>query len=169
MKNKFFAVILAMAAVLCLAACSDNKENDADSTYAPGQVLEVAQTTGNTHYYEVTPGVSDYDSDGNIILTSTDNRYVYVKETGYIVFSFVASSNACYQVLDVKSFADEEAAAKYLTENVAQLMATGDYTNVQQNGRYVVFTVSLTHSVYGDYLKGDRSHVESIFPDDLKQ
>ena len=170
MKKAVVLIISLTALMLCLAACGNSKKENADTTYAPGQVVYVNDdTTATQKEYDVTPGVSDYDEEGKLILTSTDNRYVYVKETGYIVFSFNEKTDTCFQVLDVKSFDSEEAALEYLSQNVTEQMSSGNYTNVVQNGKYVVFTASIDHPAYGEYLKSDRSTVERIFPDELKQ
>lgn len=168
MKKLTAIVLIASALLFCLASCK-KEDKDADTTYLPGQTFTVSETTAKAPEKTVTPGADDYDSDGNLILKSTANRYVYNKESGYVIFSFNASTGSCFQVLDVKEFDSEEEADKYLSENVVEQMASGEYTNVIKNGKYVVFTASVDNTAYGTYLKGDRAAVEKAFPDDLKQ
>lgn len=175
--KKFSALILALAmifAALCLFSCGEEKEAPADTTYADMVFDKSGKNTPATdnqkHEYTVTPGVADYDSDGNLILKSTDNRYVYLKENGYIIFSFSSTTGNCFQVLDVRTFADEEKAAEFLSENVVEMMNSGYYANVNQSGKHVVFTVTIGHPTYSKYLKeGGRDGVTADFPEELKQ
>lgn len=167
MKRTLAFLLIVSAMLLCLVSCQ-KEENNADTTYAPGQTFTIAETTAKAPEIQVTPGTADYDGEGNLILTSTDNRYVYKKDSGYIIFTFNASTNTCYQVLDVKEFDSEDSALQYMKENVVEQMGSGEYANVVNNGKYVVLTATLNHSVYGEYLKGNRQTVEKIFPDDLK-
>lgn len=172
---KKIALILAViTAVLMLASCGDDKENvnvvteDVHIDVNTGKKTNnnKSNTPGKT--YDVTPGIQDYDNDGNLILTSTANRYVYHADLGYVIFSFDQNTDSCLQVLEVRSLDSEEAAKEYLTKNVAEMMSSGNYLNVQQAKNNVIFTVSLDNPLYGKYLKLHRSDVETDMPEALK-
>ncbi len=170
---KKIALILAVfTAVLMLASCGEQKASPDETTYAQ-MVMDKSEgykppKDNQKHEYTVTPGLADYDSDGNLIIESTDNRYVYLSEVGYVIFSFDKTTDSCIQVLEVRKLESEEEASKFLTDHVAELMASGNYTNVHQAKNHVVFTVSLDNPIYGKYMKLTRADVEKDMPETLK-
>ena len=169
---KKIALVLAIIALTLplLASCSkdENANVITHDRYVDVNNPNGTPSTQAHKNYEVTPGVRDYDNDGNLIVTSTDNRYVYKSDLGYIIFSFNQKSDTCFQVLEVRALEDEEKATQYTTEHVVEMMNSGNYVGVNQAGRYVVFTVSVENEIYGKYLALTRADVEKDMPESMK-
>lgn len=128
--------------------------------------VEGGETT--TDYSYETADMSDFDSDGNFILTSNKDRYVYLTEyNNYIVFKF--SGSAVYGVEVVSAFENSEAAEQYLRDNIVSLMDSGEYSNVSTQGKYVIYAAALDGEKYGKYYKGSRADVEADFASYVKQ
>lgn len=174
--KKIAFILAVITAVLMLASCGDKKDNVVtEDVYIDVNTGKKIDKNGNPvnenkheKIYDVTPGLADYDSEGKLIVKSTENRYVYLSELGYIIFSFNQKSDGCIQVLEVRSLEDEEKAAEYLKEHIVEMMSSGYYTNVNSAGNNVVFTVSLDNPIYGKYLKLTRADVEKDMPEEMK-
>ena len=169
----FLAILMLISCVL--ASCSEAIDEPKTVTVVKYVDVNTGKEIGGSNIKNknrtttVTPGISDYDNDGNLIVESTDNRYVYKTPEGLVIFSFSASSSSCIQVLFAVPMKDEATASQYLTENIVELMNSGKYLNVVQNGRYIVHTMALADEGYGKYLKGDKLSVSKDFSDDTKQ
>ena len=104
---------------------------------------------------------SNYDSKGNYILTSSENRKVYTVAGGYIVFSFLG--NAVQEIDQVYSFDDETAAAEFADKCVKEDGYNRSAVNV--NGNLVIVDVGFDAASdgYGKYYIYDRAKVEQDF------
>ena len=87
--------------------------------------------------------IHDYDSEGNFILASSENRVVYTYESGYVVFTFTGET--VQKIQQVLVFADEAAASEYLNKVALEAIDKGEVPpTMALNGKLVIVAVSLS-------------------------
>lgn len=139
-KNKIIFIMIVMSLLLaCLSACSDKNET-------------VNPDTGNieTVYENHEDDIKERDEEGNLILTSTEYRRVYLTEPGTYVVLYTGNSGLS-RIMVVKDFKTTEAAVEYAKNNSKALTESGDYANFNLDGKYVTYSPTLSNEKYGKY------------------
>ena len=146
----FLAVVM-VATVLC-ACASQGGVAPKDTTAEDTQ--KIPSYAGQS--------VSDYDSNGNLILTSSENRKVYPYESGYAIFVFTGETVA--KITRVLEFEDEAAAEEYLTSTALEQVEKGEVpTTMVRNGSYVVIKVGYEEEGLGQYYVKTKTDVMNAF------
>ena len=155
--KKIFSLILAaviLAASLVSCGGTGNVENTGPAeTTASGKLPDYAGQN-----------VPDYDSEGNFILQSSENRVVYSYESGYAVFTFAGST--VKKIQQVLVFDDEDAAAKYVNDVAVEAVNKGEIPpTMSTSGNYVILAVGVSNDSkeLGYYYTQSRATVTDAF------
>ena len=114
----------------------------------------------------------DVDDNGNFILSSTDNRHVYVYGSGYAVFTF--SGQAVTSIKYAVNFDNEEAASQYMSDEAKKAIDKGvtPPTMSIYGGTCVVTNIGYdpqNAEGLSKYYIQSRSDVEAAFNEEAKQ
>lgn len=157
MKKIFSLILAAVILALSLASCAGGSGNTKNT--GP------AETTANENLPDYAgQKISDYDSNGNFILTSGTDRVVYTYESGYVVFTFLGS--AVQKIQQVLVFEDEAAAGKYVTDIALEAIDKGEIPpTLRANKNLVIVPVSISNDKkdLGYYYTQSRNIVEAAF------
>lgn len=156
--------IISMALALIMSAsafcaCASQGSVKADETPTQQITQELPSYAGQS--------IQDYDSNGNIILTSSENRKVYPYESGYAIFTF--NGEAVSKILKVIEFEDEESAEDYLTSTARAQVEKGEIpTTMRRNGVYVVINVGFDPEDprLGEYYNKTKTEIIAEFETD---
>lgn len=132
--RKISAAVLAIV-MLCVFLCSCDAK-----LFDP---VDTADTTAadTTAVFNVD---DEYDADGNIILTSSDNRKVYKDKEGFIIFTFLGESVS--RVTRVWQYESKVAAEESLREYALTFVEKGEVPPVMKtNGVYVIINVGFSN------------------------
>ena len=156
MKKIFSLILAAVITAATLASCAGTQapENTGPvETTASGKLPDYAGQT-----------VRDYDSEGNFILQSSEDRVVYTYGTGYAVFTFAGES--VKKIQQVLTFESEEAAQQYVSDTVRAANDKGEVPpTFQVNRNYVIVQVGLSSDKkdLGFYYTQSRAKVAASF------
>ena len=142
-------VLVALLSVLCSCQSSGNGKNSGPDV----------TTNATTLPSYVNHSVKEFDSEGNFILTSSDNRIVYEYDGGYVVFTF--NGQAVKKVQEVKEFESEELAAQYVVSYMQDNAKNG--ANAFATGKYAVISCSAEHEDLGKYYHMSKSEITGSF------
>lgn len=160
--KKIITLVL-MLALLCASMCScflidEDYEKNKDTTEASVTTNEEKKT-------------DDYDENGNFIMTSTEDRYVYAYKNGYLVFTF--NDAAVSKIQHVFAFADQAAAQEYVKQVTLDAVEKGEVPpTITVSGVYAIervpFVVGDQTGISSYYVRG-KSAVEADFANEVKQ
>ncbi len=153
-KSVLTAVICCALAALFLTGCRNGEpENNA---------VETLDTIYEEH------DVRDRDDGGNLILTSSEYRQVYLIDAGtYLVL--VLGDTGPSSITVVKDFGTSDAAVEYVTGSGQALVESGEYSNLNIDGKYVTYSPTLTSEKYGKYYRMSKAEVEESLSSYVKQ
>lgn len=165
MKKLLTAALALCLAATLLASCGagNGKQDDVttDETTASNETTRAPLPD----YAGKKP--SDFDADGNFILTSTDVRKVYkYNDTGYVVFTF--SGETVYEIQRVLTFESTEAAQQYMTDTALNAVNNGEVPPVMEiNGSLVILKVghSADEDELGSYYTKTKTEVLADYPE----
>ena len=147
-KSTLVFMICVMLLVSALWSCKSAKQSGSDSTV---ETLD--------RIYEEND-ISDYDENGEIILSSSEYRQVYYTDYGtYLIVIFGDSGPSGMTI--VKDFGTSDAALEYMMNDGKELAGSGEYTNVNLNGKYVTYSPTLGNEKYGIYYTMSKSQAEA--------
>lgn len=150
MKKKITLVFMVcvILSITALWSCKSENQGSNDSTV---ETLD--------RIYEEND-ISDYDENGEMILTSSEYRQVYYTDYGtYLIVIFGDSGPSGMTI--VKDFGTSDAAIEYMTNDGKELVSSGEYTNVNLNGKYVNYSPALGNEKYGMYYRMSKSQAEA--------
>lgn len=154
--KKLICLGLAFLMVLSLSSCFLLAKEEAEDT--------TADTAGLPSY--VGQEIKEFDENGDLILTSSDNRLVYPYEDGYVVFECFGETISKIQRVYV--FEDADAAQEYIKEQTFAAVDKGEVPpNYTQNGKYAIITVGFTtdQTSLGFYYARSKTVVKNDFSD----
>lgn len=165
MKKLLTAVLALCLSASLFASCgANNKETDTTT----GETTAAATDTNAPLPDYAGKKPSDFDANGNFILTSTDVRAVYrYNDTGYVVFTFMGESVSEIQRVIVCESA--EAAQKYMTDAANEAINNGETPPIMEmNGSLVICKVGLStdEKELGYYYTKTKTAVLADFPED---
>lgn len=156
MKKKFSLILAAVIVAASLASCggTGNVQNTGP-----------AETTANEKLPDYAgKEISDYDGNGNFILTSGTDRVVYTYESGYVVFTYTGST--VKKIQQVLVFEDESAATKYTSDLALEAVNKGEVPpDLRVNNNLVIVPIGASNDKkdLGYYYTQTRSAVEKAF------
>lgn len=146
--------LLVLVSMLTLALCSCGSSVGSTDNTGPADTTDAVTLPDY-----VNQTIKEYDSEGNFLLTSTDNRIVYAYKSGYVVFTFLGQT--VNKIQEVKSFKTEEEAAQFV---ITYMQENGkDGGNAFANGKNAVITCGADYEVLGDYYTMTKSAIISEF------
>ena len=144
-RNTLIFVLCVILSSVSLWSC--NSENQSSSIETIDHIYDEAD-------------ISDYDENGDIILTSSEHRQVYYTDYGtYLIVIFGDSGPSAMTI--VKDFGTSDAALEYMLGSANDLIAGGEYTGVNLDGKYVTYSPTLENEKYGIYYRMSKSEAES--------
>ena len=167
MKKLLTAALALCLSASLLASCGTAKSGQKDNAdTADTTEADVTTAAPLPDYAGKTP--SDYDADGNFILTSTDVRAVYAyNDTGYVVFTFAGESVT--KIQRVLVFEDNESAEQYVNDTCAEAVNNGEVPpTMRANGSLVIINepYSSEESSLGFYYTKSKAQLFADFPED---
>ncbi len=157
--KKIISLLLAVVMVATVLCACASQGGAAPKDTTAGDTQKLPSYAGQS--------VSDYDSNGNLILTSSENRKVYPYESGYAIFTFNGESVS--KILRVIEFEDEESAEDYLTSTARDQVEKGEIpTTMRRNGVYVVINVGFDpeNPGIGEYYNKTKTQIIAEFETD---
>lgn len=158
MKKTISLLLAVLLALGILCGCASNG--------APAD--ETKETTENSLPDYAGKEIKEYDENGNIILTSTDDRQVYSYSGGFIIFSFNGQSVS--NIKRVYCFSSEESAKEFVTENARKAVENGLIPLKHSvNGTNVIEDVAFSTDPanIGNYYAKTKSQIEKDFEGEL--
>ena len=121
----------------------------------------------STHSETQAETAPDTDADGNLLLTTDENRLVYQTEYGCEVLVF----NGTYvsKIYLVYTFASADDASQYLNSNANEIMSAGDVMDIKQQDNMLILSAKMAAQKYIKYLSMTREQVEEEFASFKKQ
>lgn len=138
MKKSLSLILLVCMLLVALASCSSGgnaSPNGATTTKAP-----LDSTYNETK-------IEEYDSEGNYILTSTDERAVFPTSYGYVVFAF--TGNAIRKISIVQEFETEKEALDFVVSYMQENGSSGK--NAIPNGKLVIMNATAADEEFKYY------------------
>lgn len=156
MKKIFSLILAAVITAATLASCA--------GTQAPENTGPVETTASGKLPGYAGQTVNDYDSEGNFILRSSEDRVVYTYGTGFAVFTFAGES--VKKIQQVLTFESEEAAQQYVNDTALAAIDKGEVPpTMRANKNYVIVQVgsSSDKKDLGFYYTQSRAKVTAAF------
>ena len=127
----------------------------------------VGEETEDTTVFQTQELEGNYDANGDVNLTSSENRKVYAWGSGYVAFGFLGET--VQTITRIYEFEDAEKAQNYVNDAVQSAIADGQQPpNLIVKGKYALETVgfSAEKGTLGSYYASSRTEVEAAFGTD---
>ena len=164
MKTKIISLILVSVFAAALLMGCASSDVAADTAWIDVNSGNVRKSTHSETQAETAP---DTDADGNLLLTTDENRLVYQTDYGCEVLVF----NGTYvnKIYLVYVFETADDAAQYLNSHANEIMSAGDITDIKQQDSILILNPKMTSENYIKYLSMTREQVEEEFASFQKQ
>ena len=164
MKTKIISLILVSVFAAALLMGCASSDVAAETAWVDVNSGNVRKSTHSETQAETAP---DTDADGNLLLTTDENRLVYQTEYGCEVLVF----NGTYvsKIYLVYTFASADDASQYLNSNANEIMSAGDVTDIKQQDNILIMNPKMSSQNYIKYLSMTREQVEEEFASFKKQ
>lgn len=164
MKTKIISLILVSVFAAALLMGCASSDVAAETAWVDVNSGNVRKSTHSETQAETAP---DTDENGNLLLTTDDNRLVYQTDYGCEVIVFNGSYvNKMYLVY---TFATADDAGQYLSSHAKDIMSAGDITDIKQQDSILILSPKMTSENYIKYLSMTREQVEEEFASFQKQ
>lgn len=164
MKTKIISLILVSVFAAALLMGCASSDVAAETAWIDVNSGNVRKSTRSETQAETAP---DTDADGNLLLTTDENRLVYQTEYGCEVLVF----NGTYvsKIYLVYTFASADDASQYLSSHSKDIMNAGDITDIKQQDNILILNPKMSSQNYIKYLSMTREQVEEEFASFQKQ